>query len=674
MTSAPEHPVAPAAADVPLSDLMEAAVMAVGGSPRPGQQAMAEAVDTAMSGGRHLLVQAGTGTGKSLAYLVPALRHALVSGRPVVVSTATIALQTQIVRKDLPRLAEALAPHLPRTPTFALLKGRANYLCKHKIAGGYPVDIEPGALFAEASADPARTGGEKLGAQVKRLREWAEETDTGDRDSLEDAVSDRAWRQVSVTGSQCIGSSCPMVHDCFAERSREIAREVDVVVTNHALLAIDAFDKHGIIPEHDVVVFDEAHDLTARVTSAVTDVLSPGMLRGTVRELRGLGVAATALDDAGEELRAALELAPDGRVLGDLPERLADAVGQLRVEARTAHSDAKDAGDESSAGARKTVRANLQEIIDVCERLSDPGEDDVVSVSRGQATGRATLQVAPLSVAGAMRGAILEDRTAVLTSATLALGGRFEPAAGEVGLARAGRIGEDEIPRREDSGAWAGIDVGSPFDYGRQGILYTARHLPPPGREGPTPAMLDHLTELVEASRGGALCLFSSRRGAEIDAEHVRARLDLTVAVQGEDSMANLVRTFREDEDASLFGTLTLWQGVDVSGRSLRLVTIDRIPFPRPDDPLMSARQERIAQHGGNGFMAVAGQHAALLLAQGAGRLIRRETDRGMVAVLDPRLSTARYGSFLRESMPPLWPTADPEVALGALRRLAADS
>ena len=672
MTSAPEHPVAPAAADIPLSDLMDAAVAAVGGSPRPGQQAMAQAVDTAMSGGRHLLVQAGTGTGKSLGYLVPALRHALVTGRPVVVSTATIALQTQIVRKDLPRLAEALAPHLPRTPTFALLKGRANYLCKHKIAGGYPVDIEPGALFAQASADPSNEGGEKLGAQVKRLREWAEETDTGDRDSLEDAVSDRAWRQVSVTGSQCIGASCPMVQDCFAERSREVAREVDVVVTNHALLAIDAFDNHGIIPDHDVVVFDEAHDLTARVTSAVTDVLSPGMLRATVRELRGLGVAATALDDAGEELRAALELAPDGRVLGDLPERLADAVGHLRVEARTAHSDAKDAGDESSAGARKTVRANLQEIIDVCERLTDPGEDDVVSVSRGQATGRATLQVAPLSVAGAMRGAILEDRTAVLTSATLALGGRFEPAAGEVGLARAGRIAEDEIPRREDSGAWAGIDVGSPFDYRRQGILYTARHLPPPGREGPTPAMLDHLTELVEASRGGALCLFSSRRGAELAAEHVRARLDMTIAVQGEDSMANLVRTFREEEDASLFGTLTLWQGVDVAGRSLRLVTIDRIPFPRPDDPLMSARQERIAEHGGNGFMGVAAQHAALLLAQGAGRLIRTEADRGMVAVLDPRLSTARYGGFLREAMPPLWPTADPEVALGALRRLAA--
>ncbi|MEE1649218.1 ATP-dependent DNA helicase [Brachybacterium sp. J144] len=675
MTTATHPEAAPGAAGIDLSTLLDAAVGAIGGSPRPGQQAMAEAVDTAMSGGRHLLVQAGTGTGKSLAYLVPALRHALVSGRPVVISTATIALQTQIVRKDLPRLVEALAPHLPRTPTFALLKGRGNYLCRHKIDGGYPVE-DPGALFSGAAAggDSATGGSERLGDQVRRLRAWAEETETGDRDSLDSAVSDRAWRQVSVLGNQCLGQTCPVVTSCFAERSREIAREVDVVVTNHALLAIDAFDRHGIIPEHDVVVFDEAHELTSRVTGAVTEVLTPGMVRGTVRDLRSLGVAATALDDAGEELREALALVSDGRVIGDLPERLGDAVTQVRIEARTAHSDAKDAGEEagaSTAGTRKTVRATLQEIIDVCERLGSPGEDDVVSVSHSPVTGRSSLQVAPLSVALAMRSAILEDRTAILASATLALGGRFEPPAGEVGLARAARLDPAAIPPARDAGAWAALDVGSPFDYPRQGILYTARHLPPPGREGPQAAMLDHLTELVEASRGGALCLFSSRRGAELAAEHVRARLDLRIEVQGEDSMANLVRHFREDEDSSLFGTLTLWQGVDVTGRSLRLVTIDRIPFPRPDDPLASARQERITQRGGNGFMAVSAQHAALLLAQGAGRLIRTVEDRGMVAVLDPRLSTARYGGFLREAMPPLWPTTDPQVALGALRRLA---
>ena len=678
MTPATSTTAAPAA----LAPLLEAAVGGIGGTPRAGQKAMAEAVATAMEGGRHLLVQAGTGTGKSLAYLVPALRHAVATQRPVVVSTATIPLQSQIVRKDLPRIVEALTPLLDRAPTFALLKGRGNYLCKHKVGGGYPLDIDPGALFAAARTAPSGKGAgisgnevERVGEQVRRLHEWAEETETGDRDSLEEPVSDQAWRQVSVSGAQCIGSSCPLVDVCFTERSRALAREVDVVVTNHSLLAIDAFDELGIMPDHDVVIIDEAHDLTSRVTSAVTQQLTPGQIRGTVRDLRGLAVAGTALEDAGEELREVLDLVPDGRVMGPLPDRLADALVQLRTEARTAHSDAKDAasseGSTSTAGARKAVRSSLQEIIEVCERLTDPGEGDVISVSHGEQTGRGSIRVAPLSVAGAMRSTLLEKRTVVMTSATLALGGRFEPPAGEVGLARADRIDPDQLPVLEDRSAWAGVDVGSPFEYRRQGILYTARHLPPPGREGPSLQMLDHLTDLVDASQGGALCLFSSRRGAEIAAAHVRARLDLPIAVQGEDTMTNLVRRFRGDEEASLFGTISLWQGVDVQGRTCRLVTIDRIPFPRPDDPLIAARQERVASRGGNGFMAVAAQHAALLLAQGAGRLIRSQQDRGMVAVLDSRLATARYGGFLRESMPPLWPTSDPEVALGALRRLA---
>lgn len=669
-------PTAPDETDVAVDvkTLMARAIDAIGGSERPGQARMAEAVEVAMRERRHLLVQAGTGTGKSLAYLVPALHHAVTGERPVVVSTATIALQSQIIRKDLPRIVEALADHLPRRPTFALLKGRSNYLCKHKMEGGYPSDLEPGALFAESAARGGERS-ERLGDQVKRLRSWAEETDTGDRDSLEAPVSDRAWRQVSVTGNQCLGQTCPLVQSCFAERSREVAREVDVIVTNHALLAVDAFDRHGIIPEHDVVVLDEAHDLAARVTSAITDQLTPGMVRGAVRELRSLGVAATALDDAGEELRAALEEMPDGRVIGDLPARMSDALTTLRTEARGAHADAKEAGDEAlsgTAGARKAVRSILQEIIDVCERAAQPDEDDVVAISRSDATGRTSLTIAPMSVATALRGAILEERTAVLTSATLALGGRFEQPAGAVGLRAADRQDPDLRSGTRNPSHWAGLDVGSPFDYPRQGILYIASHLPQPGRDGPSLEMLDHLTELIEASRGGALCLFSSRRGAELAAEHVRARTDLPVGVQGEDSMSNLVRAFAADEATSLFGTITLWQGVDVPGRACRLVTIDRIPFPRPDEPLVAARQERISERGGNAFMSISAQHAALLMAQGAGRLIRTAEDRGMVAVLDPRLTTKRYGSFLVQAMPPLWQTRDPRVALQALGRLAA--
>ncbi len=666
---------APCAAEAlpPLEQLMNAAVEAVGGTTRAGQSAMAQAVETAMNGRRHLFVQAGTGTGKSLAYLVPAIREALRTGRPVVVSTATIALQSQIVRKDLPRIVEALSPLLPRVPSFALLKGRANYLCKHKLEGGYPTDVEPGALFSEATVDPSRAdGAERLGAQIKRLQSWAAETETGDRDSLHDPVSDRAWRQVSVTGAQCLGTSCPVAQDCFAERAREVAREVDVIVTNHALLAIDAFDRRGIIPDHEVVVFDEAHDLVDRVTSAVTLQLTAGMVRGAVRELRSIGIGATALDDAGEELREALSATTEGRVIGPLPQRLADAITQLRLHARELHDETKDpTSDPALAGARRMARATLQEIIEACEPALDPEDEDVVSISHSEATGRSSLQIAPLSVAGAMRSAILEERTVVMASATLAFGGRFEPPAGAVGLAARDRISADDLPVFENSGAWAGLDVGSPFDYPRQGILYVARHLPQPGRDGPSPQMLAHLSELVDAAGGGALCLFSSRKAADLAADYVRARTDLTIGVQGEDSMTNLVRMFREDEDSCLFGTLTLWQGVDVPGRACRLVTIDRIPFPRPDDPLMSARTERVQQRGGNGFMAVSAQHAALLMAQGAGRLIRSASDRGMVAVLDPRLVTARYGSFLSGALPPLWRTSDPDAAVAALQRLS---
>lgn len=656
-----------------LDALLDAAVGAIGGTPRRGQREMAQAVGAAMESERHLLVQAGTGTGKSLAYLVPALRHAVTSGRTVVVSTATIALQSQIVRKDLPRIVESMGPLLPRAPRYSLLKGRANYLCLHKATGGYPDELDPQALFAEAAVDPER-GSERLGDQVRRLRDWAHETDTGDRDDLQMPVSDRAWQQVSVTGAQCLGSSCPMVEACFAERSRAIAKDVDVVVTNHALTAIDAFETPGLLPEHDAVVFDEAHDLVARVTGAVTDTLSGAMVRGAVRELRALGVAATALDDAGETLRETLEQLPDGRVIGALAPMAADAIVLLRTEAQGAHADAKDAGDPHSAataGARKTVRANLQEILDVCDRLLSPAADDVVSVTRSEHTGRSSLQVAPMSVAAAMRGGVLEDRTVIMTSATLALGGRFEPPAGSVGLRAADRREIGERHAGDDRSAWAALDVGSPFDYARQGILYVARHLPPPGREGPSIAMLDHLCELIEASDGGALCLFSSRRAAQAAAEHVRARTDLPIGLQGEDSISSLVRDFRASETTSLFGTLSLWQGVDVQGRACRLVTIDRIPFPRPDDPLTAARQERISQRGGNGFMQVSAQHAALLMAQGAGRLIRSSEDRGMVAVLDPRLATARYGGFLVSAMPPLWRTQDPQVALAALARLS---
>ena len=253
---------------------------------------------------------------------------------------------------------------------------------------------------------------------------------------------------------------------------------------------------------------------------------------------------------------------------------------------------------------------------------------------------------------------LLSGTAAVLTSATLALGGSFDPMARTLGLT----LSEDP---------WEGLDVGTPFDYSRQGILYTPTHLPRPAA-GISEAALDEILALTEASGGGVLGLFSSRRAAQEAAEVLRGATDLTVYAQGEDQLPTLVEAFTREEDSCLVGSLSLWQGVDVPGHTCRLVIIDRIPFPRPDDPVAQARIEAVTAAGGNGFMSVAATHAALLLAQGAGRLVCRAGDRGVVAVLDPRLRTARYGAFLARSMPPLWPTRDRATVLGALERLAA--
>jgi ATP-dependent DNA helicase DinG len=273
---------------------------------------------------------------------------------------------------------------------------------------------------------------------------------------------------------------------------------------------------------------------------------------------------------------------------------------------------------------------------------------------------RVALHVAPLSVAGLLRERLYAERTVVLTSATLTLGGTFDATAGSVGLGGDGGPG------------WRGLDVGSPFDYPRQGILYLARHLPPPGRGGMSEAALDELAALLEAAGGRTLGLFSSRRAAEYAAEALRERLDLPILCQGDDSTPTLVRAFARDAATCLFGTMSLWQGVDVPGSACQLVVLDRIPFPRPDDPLAAARQQAVARAGGNGFMSVAATHAALRLAQGAGRLVRSGGDRGVVAVLDSRLATARYATFLRTSLPPFWTTDDRGLVLDALRRIDA--
>ncbi|AWB82554.1 ATP-dependent helicase [Corynebacterium yudongzhengii] len=642
-----EQPLAPS-----TPELLDAAVTALGGSRREGQLAMAEAVTAAIDDERHLAVQAGTGTGKSLAYLVPAIRHAQQSKTTVVVSTATIALQNQLVQRDLPRLADALEDHLERRPTFAILKGRSNYVCLNKLGAD---EEAPEALLDDT--DISWTG-----RHVKRVHEWAQETETGDRDDLDPGVPDLAWKQVSVSAKECLGASrCPHGEECFAEHARQASREVDIVVTNHAMLAIDALADVDILPEHDVTVIDEAHELDGRITSVATSEISPRILKLAANRGGKLGADGKEddLTDLADDFDALLKTLDPGRWT-TIDETTRGSLNGLRDglwSLREAIARPRDGEEPDKAAERVNLANHLEDLHDAIVRILgvfDAGTDqDVVWLDSRQES----LAVAPLSVAGLLHDNLFGEQTVILTSATLAIGGRFDVLAANWGLPR---------------GSWDSLDAGSPFNPEKSGILYTAKHLPAPGRDGLAEETLQEIAELITAAGGRTLGLFSSKRAAVQAAEALRPRLPFEILLQGEDATGALVEKFSRSENVCLFGTLSLWQGVDVPGRSLSLVIIDRIPFPRPDDPLLQARSEAANAAGRSGFMEVSATHAALLMAQGAGRLLRSVDDRGVVAVLDNRLVTKRYGGFLRASLPRFWDTTDPAVVRGALKRLVS--
>ncbi|MGC3993570.1 MAG: ATP-dependent DNA helicase [Propionicimonas sp.] len=637
--------------------ILAAAVSGIGGQPRPGQATMAEEVTRTFDHGEHLLVQAGTGTGKSLGYLAPALANLVANpeGR-IVIATATLALQAQLAGKDIPAAADACAQVTGTRVSHAILKGRTNYACLLRVREGAGAEQE--ALLPE----PGETTG--VGAEVVALRQWAEEeAEAGRLADRDDAPphTQPAWAQVSVPVRECLGvQRCPHGQECLVEKSRDRARSSQLVVTNHALLAVDALHGGTALPDYDALVIDEAHELVSRVTGAASVELSPAHVERVARRCLtwlsdDVGVAFL---DAADSLQLGLDAGEIGRVL-DPDAEIVASLRLLRQAARAAVSGL--AGGKDDETDRRQAQAAAQEVFDIAERMAKLDEYDVVWTSESERFGR-QVNCAPLSVAGLLRGQVFENHPVVLTSATLKIGGDFRSVAASMGLG-----GDEGVP-------WRGVDVGSPFAYRSQGILYVAKHLAAPTREGIAADALAEIAELLWAADGHTLGLFASQRAAEAAArycrEHVPERL---VLCQGDAHLARLTAEFIEDEEASLFGTLSLWQGIDVPGDTCRLVIIDKIPFPRPDDPLMQARQQAVVDAGGNGFMAVAATHAGLLLAQGSGRLIRTLTDKGVVAVLDPRLVTARYGSFLKASMPDFWMTTDRETAIGALRRLGTN-
>ncbi|MBK8459416.1 MAG: ATP-dependent DNA helicase [Micropruina sp.] len=626
---------------------------------------MAEAITGTLRGEDHLLVQAGTGTGKSLGYLAPALAHLVAHpDERIIVATATLALQAQLATKDIPAAVAACHEVTGTTVTHAILKGRTNYACLYRARDGQGQDQD--SLFgatdlSESISGTAAATSTRVGAEVILLRSWveteAEERGRADRDDAPPHTA-QAWAQVSIPARECLGAQrCPYGSSCFVEKSRDTARSSQLVVTNHALLAINALHGGTALPEHQGVIVDEAHELVSRVTGAASHELGPQLIERVARRCLTWLADDLALEflEAAEGLRGALDAAPLERV-EDPDSPIVVAFRVVRDVSRRVVSAMGGSTDEDNE--KRQAAAAAKEVFDIAERMAAMRADDVIWVAERERFGRQAHQ-APLSVSALMRDNIFAEHPTVLTSATLKLGGGFDAVAASVGL-----HGRDEV-------SWRGLDVGSPFDYARQGILYVAKDLPAPRREGITAETLAEIAELVWAAGGRTLGLFASQRAAETAAVHCRQELkDHQILCQGDAQLSELTQRFIEDPASSLFGTVSLWQGIDVPGDTCELVIIDKIPFPRPDEPLFQARQRAVAERGGNGFMQVAATHAALLLAQGSGRLIRRLADRGVVAVLDPRLVTARYGNFLRSSMPDFWMTTDREVAIGALRRL----
>ncbi|MEJ7844806.1 MAG: ATP-dependent DNA helicase [Acidimicrobiales bacterium] len=606
-----------------------------GGEARPGQAQMAEAVAAAVAGGTHLVVQAGTGTGKTLAYLVPAL----LAGKRTVVATATKALQDQLVGRDLPFLAR----HLDRPISFAALKGRSNYLClqrahEHLEAGSG--DRQLGLAGVDRRASPA---------EIRALVEWSLTTDTGDRAHLDVEPTASAWSALSVSAAECPGAAkCPIGTACFAERAKHAAAAADVVVVNLHLYGAHLASGGAVLPDHDVLVVDEAHQLEEIISATAGVELGPGRFSALARAVGAVltDVALVAgVDDAAALWGTALLPHRGRRVpVGSADVAEAAAVARGRVD-RALDALRRIATTDEGALTRRDRAAKLAAgIADDLARVVGDVEGTVCFVEGTEAA--PVLRVAPVDVAATLEP-LWDEVAAVLTSATI-----------PVGLSE--RVGLPE-------GRTTVLDVGSPFDFAANGLLYCAAHLPDPRNGAWEAGAHEELAALITAAGGRTLALFTSWRAMTAALDAVRPLVDVGVLAQGDRPKPALVDAFTADEPTCLFATLGFWQGIDVPGRTLSLVVIDRLPFPRPDDPLTQARRERA---GARAFGAVDLPRATTLLAQGAGRLLRSGTDRGVVAVLDPRLAKASYRWDIVRALPPMRRTRHRAEAEAFLREI----
>jgi ATP-dependent DNA helicase DinG len=589
---------------------------------RPEQAALAAEVEAALASGQHLLAEAGTGTGKSLAYLIPALD----SGQRVVVSTATKALQQQLLGKDVPAAADALG----REVQVAVLKGRQNYLCRHALQG---FQLLGGQLFTRTED----------AAAFDEMRSWIDGTETGDRAELEAEPPDAVWAEIAVGADRCLGRRCMFASLCFSEAARERASHADLIIVNHALYFADLglrsrTDAPAVLPGHDAVVFDEAHRLEESAASwlggRVGGPVIHRLLRDADRACREAGVPAPAraldrVEGAGRRLLAAVSPPAGRRRLREVPAEPVHELATRLVELAAALEGGREELDAVAARAERLAA-------DAAACL----EDDANRVVWSEPD---LLAWAPVDVGAALGELLWDDGpTSILVSATLTAGDEFGFVRERLGLREA----------RE-------LAVGSPYDFREQALLYLPRGLPDPRASGALDRVVEEVAALCRISAGRALVLTSSYRVLNAVADGIRSRVPYEILVQGEAPRERLLARFREEVDSVLVATSTFWQGIDVPGESLSLLVIDKLPFAAPGDPLVEARCERISELGGDWFHEYALPAAVLQLRQGFGRLIRSQADRGVVAILDPRLSSRPYGRAFLESLPPCPVTAD---------------
>ncbi|MGA0878774.1 MAG: ATP-dependent DNA helicase [Ilumatobacteraceae bacterium] len=595
---------------------------------RPGQRHMAEAVEEAIADTRHLVVQAGTGTGKTLAYLIPAI----LSGKRTVIATATKALQDQLAHKDLPFLTDQWSRVGHDDFSWSILKGRSNYICLQRLAELASQRSAPADSATLLDLDELAP---TVKREIERLETWSRTSRSGDFAELDWSPSTTALRAVSVGSDECPGARrCPQGESCFAELARLQAADSDVVVVNTHLYGIHVASEGALLPEHDVLIVDEAHGLEDIMSDTVGIALHSGNFRyfaAATKRIIADSNLIPRLVAIGDRLTGVLQ--PDvGKRLGvPLPEGVTEVLGEGRLvvnqvlEALRAIETSDDDAHQRRLRAQ-TLATRLSGGIDTALTITD---SFVPFVSGTEEHPR--LDIAPLDVGPVMAAGVWNKTTAILTSATIPLN-------------LPTRLGLPVDGTRS-------LVVDSPFDYQTQSLLYCAVHLPGPNDPGFAPAMHEELLSLITAAGGRTLALFTSYRAMDAAVDWIRPRLDVTVLSQREYQKNQLIKIFSEDESSCLFATSGFFQGIDIPGRTLSLVTIDRIPFPRPDDPLLSARREAV---GSEAFREIDLPRAATLLAQATGRLIRSINDRGVVAVFDPRLGTAGYRRHILSALPPM--------------------